>query len=137
MLRNKPAPETSSPRPLAIVVADDVPDITALIARWLGELGHAVTCTSSGRELLKVVGEKPVDLVITDLVMPDGDGHDVIASITRLKPGTRVIAISGGGGAMPADAGLRFAKGLGADSLLPKPFTKEQLLRAIDQATRR
>jgi CheY-like chemotaxis protein len=138
MLRKKPSPESVlSPRPLAIVVADDVADIRQLIAHWLGELGHVVTAAASGRELLKLLEGQSFDLVITDIVMPDGDGHDVIAAVTRLRPGTRVLAISGGGQHMPTDAGLRIAKGLGADGMITKPFTKEQLLRAVEQAIRR
>jgi CheY-like chemotaxis protein len=138
MLRKKPSSEfPSSPRPLAIVVADDVAEIQLLISTWLGAAGHQLTSVNSGRELLRIVREQPVDLVITDLVMPDGDGHDAIATLSRLHPNVRVVAMSGGGNRMPTDPGLRLAKGLGADALLSKPFTKEQLLAAVEKAARR
>jgi two-component system nitrogen regulation response regulator GlnG len=138
MLRKKAFAEPPRPsRPLVIVAADDVPEIQHLLVTWLSAAGHTVTALSSGRELLRAVREQACDLVITDIVMPDGDGHDVIAAVTRLCPGTRILATSGGGTKMPADTGLRIAKGLGADVLLPKPFTQAQLLRAVDQVMRR
>ena len=138
MLRKKPSPAPApSARPLSIIVADDVEDITKLIAQILGEAGHDVTSVGSGRELMKAVRERTFDLVITDIVMPDGDGHDVIAAMGRLAPTTRIIAISGGGKLMPTDPGLRLAKGLGADAVLTKPFTHAQLLAAVAKATAR
>ena len=116
MLRKKAFPEPAAPRrALTILAADDVAEILHLLKTWLGEAGHAVTTLSSGRDRLRLLREGSCDLVITDIVMPDGDGHDVIAAVTRLCPGTRILAMSGGGRKMPTDTGLRIAKGLGAD----------------------
>jgi CheY-like chemotaxis protein len=138
MLRKKTSPDPApAARPLTIVVADDIEEITKLVRQCLAEQGHSVTCVGSGRELLKVAQEETFDLAIVDIVMPDGDGHDAIAALTRLRPTMRILAMSGGGRLMPADPGLRFAKGLGADSLLPKPFTRDQLLAAVAKASSR
>ena len=131
MLRKKPNEPPKPSRSLAVVVADDVADIQVLLATWLQDAGHTVRCVSSGRDLVKAVRERAPDLVITDIVMPDGDGHDAIASVSRLCPDTRIIAMSGGGREMPADPSLRLAKGLGADAVLPKPFSKEQVLATV------
>jgi CheY-like chemotaxis protein len=130
-------PESAPPPPLTILVADDVAEIPLLITAFLRPTGHKIITVNSGRELLKAVREQPIDLVITDIVMPDGDGHDAIATLSRLHPTVRVIAMSGGGNSMPTDPGLRLAKGLGADALLPKPFTKDQLLAAVAKAAPR
>jgi CheY-like chemotaxis protein len=129
----KTSPPTPPLRPLSVVIADDVPEIRELVTAWLAGGGHTVIETATGRELLEILRQRPVDLVITDIVMPDGDGHDVIATVSRIWPDVRILAISGGGKTMPKEPGLRIAKGLGADALLPKPFTKEQLLAAIQK----
>src|SRR5687768_13723783 len=103
-----------SPPPLAILVAEDTPDLQALITRWLEEAGHAVTGVPGGRELVLRVQEKPFDLIVTDILMPGGDGWDAIAEVHRLRPEMRILAISGGAREMPASAVLRVARGAGA-----------------------
>src|SRR5688572_24801986 len=111
-------PGAPAPKPLTIIVADDVHEITELVTIWLKEAGHSVTSVSTGREVIDLVRAHPIDLVITDLVMPGGNGLDAILAINRLRPATRILAISGGGPNMPAEAGLRVAKGVGADAVL-------------------
>ncbi len=122
-------------RPLRVVVADDVREIQDLVTIWLQEEGHQVRHASNGREVVRVVCDEPTDLVITDIVMPEGDGWDAILTINRLRPATRILAISGGGKQMPADACLRVAKGVGADGVLKKPFGRSQLLAAVAQVS--
>jgi CheY-like chemotaxis protein len=133
-LRKKATLETPTVRSLTIIVADDVAEIQQLMTKWLEEEGHTVACASSGHELIDQVREHAFDLIITDVVMPNGDGLDAILAVSRLRPAARVLAISGGGTAMPADACLRVAKGLGADAVLLKPFSRAQLLDAVRQA---
>lgn len=123
-------------RPLSVLVADDVAEITKLIAGWLEEYGHSVAHASTGREVISRVRDCAYDLVIADVVMPDGDGWDAILAVNRMRPGVRVLAISGGGGKMPADTCLRLAKGVGADAVLKKPFGRSQLLSAVEQVMR-
>lgn len=116
---------------LAILVAEDTVDLQALIATWLEVAGHAVTRASGGRELVQHVQETPFDLVVTDILMPDGDGWDAIAEVHRLRPEIRILAISGGTREMPASAVLRVARGAGAIGMLQKPFTRPDFLAAI------
>ena len=71
------------------------------------------------------------DLVITDLIMPDEDGLKVIMKIREIKPGIKVIAISGGGKAGPASY-LNLAKALGADAIYSKPFSINDLVLKIN-----
>ena len=104
---------------------------------WLEEAGHVVTHASNGREALRLVMEKPCDLLITDIVMPDGDGWDAIVALNRTRPNTRILAISGGGKHMPSEVALRVAKGVGADGILKKPFRRAQFLTAVDQVMSR
>lgn len=132
----KRASAETAPKPLVIVVVDDVEEIRHLVAHWLEELGHTVRTASTGREVLQLIREHAIDLVITDLVMPGIDGLDTILAVNRLSPTTRILAISGGGRNLPTAAGLRLAKGVGADGVLPKPFVRSQLLEAVERVMR-
>jgi CheY-like chemotaxis protein len=131
------SPSAAAPRRLNILVADDVADLQALISSWLEEAGHAVTRAANGRQVVERVTESAFDLVVTDIVMPDGDGWDAIAKVHSLRPKTPVLAISGGTREMPASAVLRVAQGAGAIGLLKKPFSRVDLLAAVARVTAR
>jgi CheY-like chemotaxis protein len=120
---------------LTIVVADDVPEIRNLMEHWLNAAGCEVLSATSGREATELVRSHAVDLVITDVLMPDGDGLEVITSLRRVAPLTRVLAVSGGGNHLRATDCLAFAKGLGAHGVLMKPFNRAQLLAAVNKIT--
>jgi CheY-like chemotaxis protein len=119
--------------PLTVIVADDVTEIVVLLQTWLSEVGWSVMCASTGVEVLKLARKQHVDLIITDVLMPDGDGLDVIQDLKRSQPATRVLAISGGGKYLQASECLKFAKGMGAHDVLLKPFNREQLLAAVSR----
>jgi CheY-like chemotaxis protein len=123
-------------KPLAILVADDVRDLQDLISQWLEEAGHTVTRASNGREIAQIIRERSFDLLITDIVMPNGDGWDAIAEVHRLRPETRIFAISGGAREIPASACLRVARGAGAIAIMQKPFSRLQLLSEIARIMR-
>ena len=133
-LRKKHSP--AAKKSLVILIADDVEEIQHLVTTWLEEDGHVVVRAGTGREILRIVRERPIDLVITDILMPGGDGLDAIMAVNRVRPTTRILAISGGGRAEPADACLRVAKGVGADAVLLKPFGRTQMIAAVRQAMR-
>jgi CheY-like chemotaxis protein len=133
-LRSNPVSADSGVRPLSIVVADDVEGITYLVQHWLEEDGHHVTCAGSGSEVAALLRQQPVDLVITDVIMPDGDGLEVMLEVKRTRPNARVLAISGGGAYLRARDCLNLARGLGAHAILLKPFNREQLSSAVKAA---
>lgn len=116
---------------LTIVIADDVMEIRNLMEHWLSAAGCEVLNATSGREVTNLVRSRPVDLVITDVLMPDGDGLEVITALKRTAPTTKVLAISGGGNHLRATDCLAFARGLGAHGVLMKPFNRSQLLAAV------
>lgn len=122
---------TRCARPLSILVADDTRELQALISAWLEEAGHTVANASNGRQIVQLVQERPFDLVVTDILMPDGDGWDAIAAVHRLRPETRILAISGGAREMPASAVLRVAQRAGAVGFLAKPFSRPMFLDAV------
>ena len=79
---------------------------------------------------MKLLMHANADLVITDMVMPEKEGLEVIKEIRSLFPSLKIIAISGGGRVNPTDY-LRMAKFLGATKALAKPISSEALLGAI------
>lgn len=119
------------PRSLSILLAEDTPDLQALITGWLEEAGHRVVRVASGREITARLPQRRFDLLVTDILMPDGDGWEAIAEVHRRKPALRILAISGGAREMPASAVLRVARGAGAIELLAKPFSRPAFLTAV------
>ena len=120
--------------PLSILVADDEEGIRKLLQHWLQRAGHAVACVESGRDASRLLHTQRFDLVITDVVMPDGDGFELIAEFRRAQPGTRILAISGGGKYLKGSDCLRIARGLGTHAVVMKPFDWEQLHAGIELA---
>lgn len=94
----------------------------------LAECGHQVIPFLSATEALRLAARMPVNLIITDLYMPEKDGLEVIHDAQKLCPKVPVIAISGVDGVKSM---LRAASVLGASHILQKPFSKEQLLGAV------
>lgn len=119
---------------LSILVVDDVDEIRDLVSLWLRTLGHTVECAISGQDASRRLRGHQFDLVITDIIMPEGDGLELIIELKRARPGIHILAVSGGGTHLRAADCLRVAKGLGAHALLLKPFNRAQLLTAVNQA---
>lgn len=119
---------------LSILVTDDEESIRDLIQHWLTRAGHRVTCAASGDEARRHLRGGRFDLVITDIVMPDGDGFELVASVKSLQPHARILAISGGGKYIQGADCLKMARGLGADGIVIKPFNWEQVKEAIAAA---
>src|SRR3954447_5849237 len=112
-----------------LVVIDDDPRYRRLIAQVLAGAGHQVRQAEDGAKGLAMCLQRTPQLVITDIVMPGMEGIETILRLMRERPGIAVLAISG---AEPASVYLRAATALGASASLPKPFTVEQLLTAVD-----
>jgi CheY-like chemotaxis protein len=120
-------------KPLTILLADDMRDLQVLITVWLEEAGHTVTCVSNGCQIVQLVQQQRFDLLITDILMAEGDGWEAIAAVRRLHPETRILAISGGAMGMPAGAVLRVAHRAGACGFLAKPFSRLDFLSAVSR----
>ena len=111
---------------LKVLAADDETEICNLIRHWLEAAGHEVQCAGSARAATAVLKAGPIDLVVTDILMPGGDGLDLIAETKKLQPGARLLAMSGGGRYVDTNDCLRMARGFGAHAALNKPFNREQ-----------
>lgn len=120
--------------PLAILVAEDEENIRLLLEQWLKPMGHTVACAANATEAIKLLAGQSFDLVVTDIVMPDGDGLKLIEELKKAQPIPRILAISGGGRFMDSESYLKMARGFGADAAIMKPFVREKFLAAIAQA---
>ena len=80
----------------------------------------------------RLLAEQEFGLVLTDVLMPDKDGIEVISELRRDHPNLPIIAMSGGG-RLPRDGYLTIARHLGAHAILQKPFTIDQLVSTVDR----
>lgn len=111
-----------------ILVIDDEAPMRALLSTVLQSAGHEVAQAANGREGLASYRQRPAELVIVDMLMPELNGLDTILELTREFLNVKVIAISGVGGDQSM---LNTARLLGAGQTLCKPFGIEKLLYAV------
>jgi DNA-binding response OmpR family regulator len=114
-----------------ILIVDDDDALRTLLRRVLKRAGYDTREAANGREALSYLREQPVDLMITDLFMPQQDGLETILELRRMNIRLPIIAMSGGGSAAQYDM-LRTASLFGAARVLMKPFRAEEVLAAID-----
>lgn len=124
----------------SILIIDDEQDIRDALLMVLEGIGHDVKVAADGDEAVDLLRREPADLVITDIIMPGKNGIETIREIRQEFPGTRIIAISGGGGVQSADyvpkaitttAYLAAAKQAGADMVITKPFERKDIIQAV------
>jgi CheY-like chemotaxis protein len=121
-------------KPISILVADDEQPMRELLVKWLTGNGHEVASAASGHEAVRLLQKQRFDLVIADVLMPDGDGLELISESKKTQPHARILAISGGGRYLHGNDCLKVAKGLGAHAAVLKPFSLPELLQGISVA---
>ena len=115
-----------------ILLIEDDDMVRSSLAKILILMGHTVVEARDGKEGLALFAESGADLVITDLVMPEKEGLEVMMELKKTHPNTKVIAISGGGRRAPGDI-LKIARHLGAARVLAKPFLLEVFKAAVTE----
>jgi len=115
-----------------ILIVDDEPGIRELLGMILEAAGHSVVSAEDGVEAPKIMASRNIEIVITDLLMPERDGLEFISEIRSKYPKVKIIAMSGGGH-IARDSYLRIARNFGAHYLLEKPFSQAGVLGAIDK----
>lgn len=113
-----------------ILVADDDHAIRLVLDRALSHAGFDVQATDNGSTLWNWVEAGEGDLVITDVVMPDVDGLDLLPRIKRIRPNLKIIVMSAQSTLMTA---IKAAE-RGAFEYIPKPFDLDELLSVVDRA---
>jgi DNA-binding response OmpR family regulator len=119
-----------------ILVIEDDEAMRRLIGRILGDGGCEVIEAADGRVGMRLFREEAPDLVITDIVMPNRDGIEIIREIRESGSKVGLIAISGGG-VRRGELFLTAAKQFGADVILQKPFRPEALRTAVEVLLKR
>ena len=117
--------------PKVFLVEDDA-ELRTRLRDLLLRSGHEVLEFTNGKAVLEMYQRRRPDLVITDLVMPDKEGLELLLDLRRIVQNAKCIAMSenGPGG----DAYLQAARKFGAKSTLSKPFTDEEFLEAVSSA---
>ena len=114
----------------SILIIDDNDQIRAFLREALEQAGYAVLEASDGQKGLRQFRKTPTALVITDVLMPDGDGLEVTMALRRESSAVKIIVLTGG-----AEAGdfLNVATLLGAHRAMRKPVAIMDLLHAVQQ----
>jgi two-component system, OmpR family, response regulator len=116
-----------------LLVADDEPTILELLAGSLRFAGFEVLTAASGAEALRVAAAVRPDLILLDVMMPDGDGFEVVRRIRAVGHHVPVIFLTARGGVHERVAGLT----LGGDDYVTKPFSLDEVLARIRAVLRR
>jgi two-component system, OmpR family, response regulator len=116
-----------------LLVVDDEETILELLSRSLRFAGFEVMTAASGAEALRVAVASRPDLVLLDVMMPDGDGFEVVRQMRSTGPDLPVIFLSARDGVGERVAGLA----LGGDDYITKPFSLEEVLERIRAVLRR
>ena len=116
----------------SILVIDDNETMLRMICDLLGRSGFATLSASDGVKGLKAYYADHPGLVITDLIMPNKEGLEVIMELNKQDPKPKIIAMSGGGRLEPQTY-LPLAEMLGADHVLEKPFHPAELVALVKE----
>lgn len=116
----------------SILLVDDDDPFRTMLNEVLTDAGYQVQEASDGQQAIRLYESHPRDLVITDLVMPEKEGLEMIGELKQLNPEVKIIAISGGGRSGSGDY-LKMATALGAQRVLIKPFSHREILEAVSQ----
>lgn len=111
-----------------VLIIDDDPALLRLMSMAFQAAGYGVVAADNGRKGVRMASAHRPDLVVTDIVMPDVEGIGAIRAIKQGARPPKVIAISGAGRSRGADY-LSWARHLGADEVLAKPFRMAELMK--------
>lgn len=115
---------------IRILLVEDDHAFAETIRVALTASGYEVVLAGDGREALRLYDPETMPLVLTDLIMPDMEGVELILALRRRAPGVKVLAMSGGGHNGP-EPYLRIAQRVGAQKTLAKPFPLATLRAAV------
>ncbi len=126
---------TDAAQSYRVLVVDDEPDITALVAYHLAKAGYRVSTAATGKEAIDTATREPPDVIVLDLMLPGLSGYEVLEEL-RSRPETRdvgVILLT----ARREEADRIQGLSLGADDYLTKPFSPSELALRVKALLRR
>ncbi len=115
---------------IKILVIDDERMMRTTITRILQRAHYDIVTANDGADGLARFRREHPDLVITDIIMPEREGIETIRQMLRERPGTKILAMSGGGRMGDVDF-LTMAHQLGASDVIRKPFDPRELLDRV------
>ncbi|MCG8356760.1 MAG: response regulator [Kiloniellales bacterium] len=116
---------------MRVLVIDDHELVRDSLSGTLESLGCEVASAEDGADGVALFQSFGADVVITDILMPEQEGLVTITELRKMSPDVRIIAMSGGG-SMRQDDLLTWARSLGADEVLAKPFTRGQIAAVLE-----
>ena len=119
-----------------ILLIDDMEGVRKAVSVALRRAGHAVTEAADGARGIEALRQRSFDVVVTDILMPETDGNEVLMFLDALPKRPPVVALSGGGSRMTSDTALLLARQK-ADALLHKPFDYGELVDLVGRLAAR
>ncbi len=113
--------------PVRILVVDDEDDVRLTLRSMLESAGYQVLEAPNGKVAMTICRSQPVDLMITDIFMPEQEGMETIQAVRREFPNLPIIALSG----KAPGVYLKTARLLGAQATLEKPIRLQTLLETV------
>jgi DNA-binding response OmpR family regulator len=117
-----------------ILFIDDDREFSSAVCTVLQRAGYEVIYATDGRKGLRLYLEHCFDLVVSDLLMPDIDGVEVILALRKMNAQLPIIAMSGGG-IVRAETYMNIVRACGGNAFLSKPFDIYHLLEQVARAT--
>lgn len=117
-----------------LLLVDDDADVRYALGKYLRRAGHEVVEAGDGKAALSLLKDHAFDTIVTDIIMPEADGIELVMAIRKRNPDLPIIAISGGS-RLGSFNYLPMVAGLGAKVVLPKPIDPDVLLAAVDKVT--
>jgi len=121
---------TARSKRYAILIVDDEPSLRDVLAQILD--GYHVTTVENGSEAIKAMGRTSFEMVITDLMMPQVDGFDVLLNAKKINPSTDVLILTG----YPSLENERRCRALGCTDVLSKPFAVTAIRSLVERCAR-
>lgn len=116
-----------------ILIVEDILDFRVMMREILVSAGHEVAEAENGLAAIRQISAEKFDLLVTDVVMPESDGIELIRNMARQGKRLPILAVSGGGQNLPAAVSLALTAAAGAHRTLFKPFRAAELLAAVDE----
>lgn len=115
-----------------ILIVEDAPDVRQMMRDILETAGHDVVEAENGNTAVRQMESGGFDVLVTDVVMPESDGIELIRTLAEQGRKVPILAVSGGGRHLPAAVSLALTEAAGAHRTLFKPFRAAELLAAVD-----
>lgn len=115
-----------------ILVIEDDDDFRKMLMLMLQQAGYVTLEASNGEEGLRVYNSEQIDLVVTDIFMPEKEGMQTVLELMEKNPAVKIIAISGGGSSDKLEY-LESVKDFGVQKTFAKPFVTREFLAGISE----